>query len=81
MCSVTGAECENVRVEGQRHRQAMLDVGMFCVVTAKLLKKLKQRNAMKTFLAIKVTRSSMENEFEETRLETMTSFAIIPVRN
>lgn len=70
-----------MRVGGQRHTQARLEVWMFCLVNGKLLKNLKQRNHMVTFLAIKVTRSSMENEFEETRLETRTSFAIIPVRN
>ena len=53
---------------------------MFCLGNGNLWKNFKQGNGTITFLVKKVTRSSIENELEETRLETKTSFAIISVR-
>lgn len=46
-----------------------------------LLKNFKQGNMIIKFSVQRITRSSVENELEEIRLQTKTSFAIISLKN
>lgn len=46
-----------------------------------LLKNFKQENMIIKFSVQRITRSSVENELEEIRLQTKTSFAIISLKN
>lgn len=46
-----------------------------------LLENFKQENMIIKFSVQRITRSSVENELEEIRLQTKTSFAIISLKN
>ena len=55
--------------------------GRFFSPSENLLKNFKQENMIIKFSVQRITRSSVENELEEIRLQTKTSFAIISLKN
>lgn len=73
---VIGAKCKSIRGEMiKNHAGNAREFGCF-----EPFKNFKQGNGVMIFLVKKITRSSMENELEETRLESKTSFSIILLR-
>ena len=73
---VIGAKCKSIR--GEMIKNHAGNAREF--VCFEPFKNFKQGNGMMIFLVKKITRSSMENELEETRLESKTSFSIILLR-
>lgn len=64
------------------NRESVYSVGeVFFPRSENLLKNFKQENMIIKFSVQRITRSSVENELEEIRLQTKTSFAIISLKN
>lgn len=65
------------------NRESVYSVGevFFFSPSENLLENFKQENMIIKFSVQRITRSSVENELEEIRLQTKTSFAIISLKN